>query len=332
MDIFQRYQKFLGEIMRKVPEPQWTTPNNAVLDLENLILRDFSVGQEDKAMLILPPRAGQHSNIVDYGPGQSLVEAALQAGKKSVYAIEWKSAEYRHRNHSIDEQISSTGKCMDLIGRKACLVGLCQGGWQAAIYAAMHPGEVSSLVLAAAPIDFHAGNGVIKRKAQAYPMETYESVVALSRGNVDGRAITLAFNLLKPYERFLGKYIGLYSNIDDAAYLERFQKLRNWYEYPLSLPGKYYLQVVKELFKENRLIKGELAVLGQKVDLKNIACPLHLLAGSSDHITTPEQLFNIEHYASSKSISKYVVPAGHIGVFMGKKAISEFWPKIFAAI
>ena len=46
-------------------------------------------------------------------------------------------------------------------GGRVNLVGDCQGGWLAAIYAALHPERVNTLTIAGAPIDFHAGDAVI---------------------------------------------------------------------------------------------------------------------------------------------------------------------------
>ena len=38
---------------------------------------------------------------------------------------------------------------------------------------------------------------------------------------------------------------------------ERVEVFDSWYENPLDLPGRWYLQAIRELFKENRLAKGE---------------------------------------------------------------------------
>ena len=69
----------------------------------------------------------------------------------------------------------------------------------------------------------------------------------------------------------------------------------SWYENPLDLPGRWYLQAIRELFKENRLAKGEFVGLGRRLNLKSIACPVYLLAGESDDITTKEQVFAAEN-------------------------------------
>jgi poly(3-hydroxybutyrate) depolymerase len=127
------------------------------------------------------------------------------------------------------------------------------------------------------------------------------------------------FKMLNPAERFFLDYVDVYKNAHDGKYLEKYRKFGNWDEYTQNLPGRMYLQIVKELFKENRLVRGEMYILGERVDLERMSQPLTLMAGSKDDITLPEQLFNIRHYVNSFDIARYLVPAGHIGVFMGEK-------------
>lgn len=99
---------------------------------------------------------------------------------------------------------------------------------------------------------------------------------------------------------------------------------------PLDLPGRWYLQAVKELFKENRLAKGTFVGLGRPLSLKDITCPVTLLAGDADDITTKEQVFNAENYLGTpkEDIVKTLVPGGHIGLFMGSGTLKDHWPAI----
>jgi poly(3-hydroxybutyrate) depolymerase len=96
------------------------------------------------------------------------------------------------------------------------------------------------------------------------------------------------------------------------------------------LSGRWYLQAIVQLFKENRLAKGTLVGLGRRLNLKNITCPVFLLAGESDDITTPEQVFDAEKYLGTPKdkIQKQLVPGGHICLFMGSRTLKETWPGI----
>ncbi len=328
LDIYTKYLKTLSEVYRPISTPKWTTENNIKLELPNVILRDFSVGQSEDAILIIPPQAGHHSCIADFGQGQSLVGAALKAGN-SVFATEWLSATLERKSETIDDFILSMRECIKAINSKVTLIGLCQGGWQAAIYAALFPEDVKCLVLAAAPIDFQAGNSKIGKCTSFFPLSFYRSMVMMGGGLLDGKFLLTGFKMMNPLERYCGDYFDLFFNISDDSFLERNRKFRDWYEYTQCVPGDFFIQVVEELFIGNKLINSELIILDRKVDLSNINHPLFLIAGEKDDITPGEQLFNIEHYVKSTVINKYSLPAGHIGIFMGKKMIEHYWPKIF---
>jgi poly-beta-hydroxyalkanoate depolymerase len=71
------------------------------------------------------------------------------------------------------------------------------------------------------------------------------------------------------------------AKIDQPA-IDQERTFQNWYQHPIDVPGRWYLQIVKELFKENQLAKGTFIGLGRRFDLWDINCPVYLLAGASD--------------------------------------------------
>ena len=111
---------------------------------------------------------------------------------------------------------------------------------------------------------------------------------------------------------------------------EKEETFRSWFENPIDLPGRWYLQAITQLFKENRLAKGTFVGLGRRLDLRHVSCPVYLLAGESDDITKPEQVFNAEHLIGTPSnkVEKRLVPGGHIGLFMGSRTLEQAWPDI----
>ena len=94
----------------------------------------------------------------------------------------------------------------------------------------------------------------------------------------------------------------LYDHIDDPAYVAKEELFDSWYENPIDLPGRWYLQVIQQIFKENRLAKGEFVGLGRRLNLESIACPLCLLAGETDDITTREQVFAAENLVGTPKV------------------------------
>ena len=215
------------------------------------------------------------------------------------------------------------------MGGSAHLIGLCQGGWMCAMYAARFPAKVRSLVLAGAPIDTAAGSGQIKNMAHTLPMSFFEELVTAGGGLMHGEMMIAGWKGMHP-EKQWEKYLDLYKNIEDKEYVERAHIFESWFEHPVDMPGAFYLQVVQQLFKENRLTRGEFVGLNQRLSLKDITCPVYLLAGREDDITPAEQVFHAERYLGTPKdqIVKVLAPGGHIGLFMGTETLAEYWPRV----
>src|SRR5664280_935179 len=309
--------------------PQLATPNRVRLDLRTMVLRDYGK-PGGLPTLVDAPQAGDTAMIADYHKGKRLVETMLAHGNAHVALTDLKSATEYMKDLEIDNYLAEVIIAIDDLGGRVNLVGLCQGGWVAAMVAARFPDKVNSLVLAGAPIDTDAGNGPIKRMVHESPASFYEELVALGGGLTKGKYMLQGWKNMHPEQHYIQDHVDLYEHIDDPAYLAKEETFESWYENPIDLPGRWYLQVITQLFKENRLAKGEFVGLGRKLNLHDITCPTYLLAGADDDITTPEQVLDAAKYIGTAKdhIVQKTVPGGHIGLFMGANTLREHWPQI----
>jgi polyhydroxyalkanoate depolymerase len=330
-ELLVRNLKFVEEEIKIHGEhrPQLATPNVVRLDLRTMILRDY--GRPGGIPTVVdPPYAGHTAMIADYQKGQSLVETLLANSVDHVALTDWKPATNEMKDFDIDNYLAELIVAIDDLGGRVNLVGLCQGGWLSAMAAARFPEKVNTLILAAAPIDADAGDGPIKRMAHQTPMSFYEELVALGGGLMKGEFMLQGWKNMHPEQHYLESHFDLYQHIDDPAYLAKRETFESWYENPVDLPGRWYLQAIRELFKENRFARGEFIGLGRRLNLKAIVCPVYLLAGEDDDITSKEQVFDAEKYLGTPKgrIEKKLVPGGHIGMFMGSRTLRETWPGI----
>lgn len=329
--LYARNLRFVEEEMRIHDElrPSLATPNRIRLDLRTMMLRDYGT-LGGIPTLVDAPHAGHTAMIADFRKGQSLVEALLAGGIRHVALTDWKAATEDMKDLEIDNYLAEIVVAIDDLGGRVNLVGLCQGGWVAAMIAARFPDKVNSLVLAGSPIDTDAGNGPIKRMVHASPLSFYEELVALGGGLMKGKLMLQGWKNMHPEQHYIRDHIDLYEHIDDPAYIAKEEAFNSWYENPIDLPGRWYLQVIQQLFKENRLAKGEFIGLGRKLSLGNIVCPVYLLAGAEDDITTPEQEFDAAKYigTAKERVVQQTVPGGHIGLFMGARTLRDHWPSI----
>jgi poly(3-hydroxyalkanoate) synthetase len=330
-ELYVKNLKFVDEEI-KIHEnlrPKLATPNRVRLDLRTMVLRDY--GQPGGTpTLVSAPYAGHTAMIADYHRGQSLIETLLANGIAHVALTDWKSATEDMKDLEIDNYLAEMIVAIDDLRGRVNLVGLCQGGWVAAMVAARFPEKVNSLVIAGAPIDTDAGNLPIKRMAHESPASFYVELVALGGGLMKGKFMLQGWKNMHPEQHYIRDHIDLYEHIDDPTYLEKEETFESWYENPIDLPGRWYLQVINQLFKENRLAKGAFIGLGRKLDLRDIACPTYLLAGADDDITAPEQVLDAAKYLGTpkSQIVNKTVPGGHIGLFMGANTLKDHWPPI----
>ena len=330
-ELYARNLKFVDEEIKLHDDlrPKLATPNQIRLDLRTMVLRDYGK-PGGIPTLIDAPHAGHTAMIADYHKGQSLVETLLDSGIGHIALTDWKSATDDMKDLEIDNYLAEVIIAIDDLGGRVNVIGLCQGGWVAAMVAARFPDKVNKLVLAGAPIDTDAGNGPIKRMAHESPAPFYEELVAMGGGLMKGQYMLQGWKNMHPEQHYIQDHVDLYEHIDDPAHLEKEEIFESWYENPIDLPGRWYLQVITQIFKENRLAKGEFIGLGRKLNLRNITCPAYLLAGATDDITTPEQVLDAAKYLGTpkECVVQKTVPGGHIGLFMGARTLKEHWPQI----
>jgi poly(3-hydroxybutyrate) depolymerase len=317
-----------------VPGPEvdttWTTSNRVILETSSFQLRDFGGGAPGggSPLLIVAPEVNG-SNVADYGPGQSLVQAAKASGFGRVCVLHWAQVTEATKDRTVDDSIADVLRCVDELGARVHALGICQGGWEAAIAASIRPEAFASLTLAGSAIDFRVGDGAITRIIDSVPPEAYQSMVASGGGVMRGEVLRSGFDGMQWFNRAFVEPLAIWNHLDDPDFMERRERMQRWYRVRKDLPGPQYLAVVEDLFRHNKLIKGTFEVFGEPVDLGRITCPLALVAGSKDHISLPEQTFALEEHASSEQSRRFLVPGGHIGILVGGRAHRDHWPEIY---
>ena len=311
----------------KGPKPEWTTPNHVRLDLATMELRAFSTGGEGVATLVCAPFALHGATISDFATGHSLVQTLMHNGCRRIFVTDWRSATSDMRLLTIDNYLAELNVAIDEIGTPVDLVGLCQGGVMALIYAARFPSKVRKLVLAGAPIDVDAGASLLSVTARNLPLGIFDEIARLGEGRVLGqRVMDLWGPALHGREGAVALQMGARGDSEATALLQRF---RSWYDWTVDLPGAYYHQTVLWLFKENRLAEGRFVALGREVDLGEVRQPLFLLAARDDELVSPDQLMAARRLVGTRpeDVESVVEPGGHLGLFIGATSLQKGWSR-----
>ncbi len=303
------------------PAPKWATANRVALELPCMRLREFCADDHAVPTLICAPFALHRATIADFAPGHSLVRALRGAGLSHVCVTDWLSAgpEMRYLSMAADE-----------LGGKVDLIGLCQGGWMALLFAARFPEKVRKLVLAGAPVDIRAGESTLSRLATQMPLAVFEQLVELGGGRILGDRVLGLWGPRALESRSVRQLLQVPRRLGRRALRKLEAEFQDWHAATVDLPGTYYLEVVEWLYKQNRLAEGKLVALGRRIDLARVRVPLFLLAARDDDIVAPEQVFASEARVgtAASEIETAIAPCQHLGLFMGARTLRTIWPNI----
>jgi poly(3-hydroxyalkanoate) synthetase len=312
-----------------VPQPDWTTPGRTALELQSVVLRDFSTG-EGAPTLICAPFVLHDATMLDFAPGHSVVAALREAGVCRLAVTHWRSATPQMRNLTIDNYLADLNVLVDHLGGAVNLIGICQGGWLGLAFAARFPGKVRKLALVGAPVDLDAAESAVSRVARNTPPAIFRELVELGDGRILGHRV-LQFWTTQPDDP--GTIHGILEPACERtseAFRALERRFRDWYAWTVDLPGAYYLEAAERIYRRNELARGEFTALGERVDLASVKVPLLMLAGEADEIVAPEQLFAAARLVGTPPdrIVRMTAKGDHYSLFMNARVLRERWPAI----
>ncbi len=273
-------------------------------------------------VLIVAPYALHDAAIADFAKGHSLIEILADAGLNWLALTYWKSARPEMRDFGIDAYLSDLNVAIDDLGGRVALVGLCQGGWLATAYAARFPAKVETLVVAGSPIDLAAGSSQITRSIEWTPPVVLQRLVDLGGGRVLGRVA----------QPFWAQNSGNEFIADEALQVEGDAEIRArfaaWNARTVDLPGRYFLQTAEWLFRENRLAEDRFPALGRDCKLKDIRCPIFVLAAADDEIVSAPQATAVARLCPNAEATVRIAPGKHLSLFMGRDTLAGAWREI----
>jgi poly(3-hydroxybutyrate) depolymerase len=311
-------------------EPEGATPSKIALELHTVQLRDFTMVKSGVPTLLCTPLALHGAAVADLAAGHSLVAALRGAGMERLFMVDWRSASAEMRFLGIDDYLADLNVLVDHLGGLVDLVGLCQGGWLSLVYAGRFPAKVRKLVMAGTPVDTAARQSELSAIAEATPLTVFESLVNRGDGRAIGRNVAKLWGNDTVEADEIRESLQTLQPIGSPEFTQIETIFKNWNSWTIDVPGTYYLEVVEKLYKLNELATGSFVALGQNIDLARLRLPMYLLAGSADEVVTPEQLFAVERLVGTppQHLRQEVAPCNHLGLFMGRQTLEEYWPRI----
>ena len=267
--------------------------------------------------------------MMDLQEDRSLIKNLLEGGQ-DIYIIDWGYPTMDDKYIGLGDYINGyIDDCVDIIRRKhniekINITGICQGGTFSFIYTATHGEKINALVSLVTPIDFSTDDGLLFKWG---PYLNPENMVK-APGNVPGEFMNAGFVFLKPIDLMMDKYVGVIDSLDDPDKLANFLRMEHWIFDSPDQVGRAYQEFQEEMYHKNNLIKGEFYLDGERVDLKNVKCPVLAILGTKDNQVPPNATRPIPKAVGSKDVELVEVETGHIGLFVSGRSQREVAPKI----
>ena len=267
--------------------------------------------------------------MMDIQQDRSLFRKLLEAGI-DLYVIDWGYPSKMDKYLTMEDYILGyLDNIVDFVRErtgndKINVMGVCQGGTFTFIYSALFPEKVRNLVLMVAPIDFDTRDGLLNVWSKVMDADLMVDVM----GNIPGEFMNLGFLWLKPFQLILDKYVGLLDNIDDPDIMQNFLRMEKWIFDSPDQAGETIRKFVKDLYQENKLIKGELVLGGRRVDLEKITMPILNVYGEQDHLVPPHCSRCVEKVVASKDVTTKAFPLGHIGMYVSSRSQKDLAPTV----
>ena len=269
--------------------------------------------------------------ILDLQPDRSVVGQFLDAGFE-VFLVDWGEPSALDTSLGLEDYVCRyLDNCVEAICERAGveqvhLLGYCMGGSLTIMYTSCFAERVRTLSLMATPIVFDGTGGLLERWANVFDPVT----VAETYGNVPAELLASQFAMMEPVENLLAKYVRFFERLDDDEFVEMFARMERWTWDGVDVAGDVFAEFVDDVYRNNRLVDGDISLCGERVDPTEIDVPLLQIVGEYDHIVPPESSRVLDDIIASKDECLVEFPAGHIGISVSGRAHEELWPDVCA--
>ncbi len=267
--------------------------------------------------------------ILDLQPDKSVIRHLLDSGF-DVYMIRWGDPSILDQSLTLEDYVDRYIKnSADVVRAREDVddlhvLGYCMGGTMALMYDILHDEDVRTLSLMATPYVFEGTGGILEHWASYFDPDT----VVDALGNLPADFLAVSFSMMDPIDQYISKYVRLYENVENEAFVENFARMEQWIWDGVDVVGEAYREFISDIYQDNQLVEGEYTLGDQPIDLSDIDVPVQQIVGEYDHIVPPESSRPINDHVSSEDQRLIEFPAGHIGISVSSSAHDRLWPDV----
>ena len=269
------------------------------------------------------------SYILDLQPDKSWIRNLLRQGF-DVYLIDWKTPTNIDKFTSFDDFINCyMDDCVETVRKKnyvdkITLHGYCMGATMSVIYTSLYQEKIRNLATIAPVIDATKDTTVLGNFCKHINIDKiFDSV-----GNLPPEQLYACYAALKPFKQGVNKYFNLAENIDNDQFVQNFLRIEKWlYDTP-PIAGETIRQWIKDIYQNNRLIRNEMNIGNDIIDLSKIKIPLLNIVAEEDHLVSSECSVPLNDAVSSTDKRLMRFHTGHVGLIASTYSQNNVLPKV----
>lgn len=285
----------------------------------------------ERPLLIIPPWINKYY-ILDLRTHNSLVKWIVDQGY-TVFMISWVNPDKSYALTSFSDYMEQgVFAALDAIESATAqpsinALGFCVGGTLLATTlsycAAKKISRIYSATFLTTLIDFSDPGevGVFIDEKQFQALEKRMDI----EGYLDGRLIMNTFNMLRSNDLMWSYYVNNYLCGQEPFPFD----VLFWNCDSTNLPAAMHQYYLRHFYLDNELIQGALPILGEMLDIHNVAVPAYFISTEHDHIAPWKTTF-IGAQAMQGPVTFVLGGSGHIAGIVNPPSNNKYGYKIAA--
>lgn len=309
-----------------------------ILSHECFRLRCYGTGPPSGSPLLLVPAPIKRPYIWDLSPERSVVRQALRRGR-AVYMIEWTDPDEQKMAPGLADY---AGTMLEHCTRAATrhsgagtvfLAGHSLGGVLASLYGAYRPSHLAGLIIIDAPLNFNGAQGEF---STSLAMDLPAKSILPAARTIPGSLLSMISARSAPRTFCIDRYVDRLASATSPERLKTHWQVERWTLDEMPMPRKLFEDVVEQLFRRNKFMRGQIMFGETQLHPAAIKAPLLVVYEASSRIIPAESVtvFPLAAGSTQKELIPYPGDTGvalqHVGALVGDNAHRVTWPHICA--
>jgi polyhydroxyalkanoate synthase len=116
--------------------------------------------------------------------------------------------------------------------------------------------------------------------------------------------------------------------LQDEQSAMNFMRMEKWIFDSPDQASRAYREFMQQFYQANALIKGEVRIGEDRVDLSRVTMPVLNIYARDDHLVPPASSRALEKYIGTRDYHPIEFPGGHIGIYVSGNAQRHIPPTV----